>query len=595
MTLPEGFLDELKGRIGLPEVIGKTVKLARRGRQFLGLCPFHGEKTPSFHVYDDHYHCFGCGAHGSVIDFVMQAEKLSFPQAVERLAAQAGMTLPSANREEMERERRRGSLYDVLEAAAAYYQKLLRMPEGKPALDYLRLRGVGEAAIDRFRLGYAPEGRFAIKAALAREGFPESAMIEAGLLVQPEDESRGAYDRFRGRLMFPIADRRGRVVGFGGRILGAGEPKYLNSPETPLFHKGRLLYNLADGSKAARDKGIVIVVEGYMDVIGLTEAGWENVVAPLGTALTEEQLHTLWRLAPEPVLLFDPDAAGERAALRAAERALPLLKPGFGLRFATLLASAGEDPDTVSRKGYSKQLLHRTFMEAAPLSDFLVILEARQRRLEKAEHFAALEQGLRHYAERITDATARREFQRAFRALVRHIAVNRKQSLWGGRSAFTTFRAKSTNFGSQRNLQNLAERTLLAIVINHPGFFQEVEDELGSLAFTDPALDRLRQELVQVLSGGSAGDADGVAAALVARGLEEESQRLLDDPLIRAHRRIVRGAPLTDVREAWKQNADVARQLATCAHAPAQPAAPKEAGALARLVHRRGALGDGTD
>ena len=273
MNLPEGFLDELKGRIGLPEVIGKTVKLARRGRQFLGLCPFHGEKTPSFHVYDDHYHCFGCGAHGSVIDFVMQAEKVGFPEAVERLAAQAGMTLPSAGREKTERERPRGSLYDVLEAAAAYYQKLLRMPEGKPAVDYLRLRGVGEVAIQRFRLGYAPDGRFAIKAALVREGFTEETMIEAGLLVRPEDASRGTYDRFRGRLMFPIADRRGRVVGFGGRILGTGEPKYLNSPETPLFHKGRLLYNSADGSKAARDEGTVIVVEGYMDVIGLVGGG----------------------------------------------------------------------------------------------------------------------------------------------------------------------------------------------------------------------------------------------------------------------------------------------------------------------------------
>src|SRR5512144_1619041 len=192
MSLPEGFLDELKGRIGIAEVIGKSVKLARRGRQFLGLCPFHGEKTPSFHVYDDHYHCFGCGAHGSVIDFVMQAEKVAFPEAVERLAAQAGMVLPSASGEEAERERRRGSLYDVLEAAAAYYQKLLRMPEGKPALDYLRRRGVGEVAIERFRLGYAPEGRYAIKAALARQGFAEAAMIEAGLLVQSEEGQCGA-------------------------------------------------------------------------------------------------------------------------------------------------------------------------------------------------------------------------------------------------------------------------------------------------------------------------------------------------------------------------------------------------------------------
>jgi DNA primase len=568
------------------------VKLTRRGRQFLGLCPFHGEKTPSFHVYDDHYHCFGCGAHGSVIDFVMQAEKVGFTEAVERLAAQAGMVLPSASREDMERERRRGSLYDVLEAATVYYHKLLRMPEGKSALDYLRRRGVGDAAIERFRLGYAPEGRYAVKAALVREGFADEAMIEAGLLVQPKDGTGGAYDRFRERVMFPIADQRGRVVGFGGRMLGTGEPKYLNSPETPLFRKGRLLYNLADGSKAARDKGTIIVVEGYMDVIALAEAGWENVVAPLGTAITEDQLQVLWRLVPEPILLFDPDAAGERAAVRAAERALPLIKAGVALRFAFLITEPGDDPDTVARK-YRKQVIHRTLVEAVPLSELFVLMETRRRRFTAPEHWAALRQRLGEHAARISDSTARSQIQREFKDRVWQAYRRARRSEKEARGALRNSQAQNAALSPEKEPDSLAEKTLLAIVINHPDFFHEVEDELGALTFADPALDHLRQGLVQLLSGRTAADVAGILAALAARGLGEAAVSLLDDPLIRSHRRIVHGAPLAEVRETWVQNAALARQLANLADAPS----PRDrgAGALARLAHRRAALGHGTD
>ena len=595
MSLPEGFLDELKGRIGLAELIGKTVKLARRGRQFLGLCPFHGEKTPSFHVYDDHYHCFGCGAHGSVIDFVMQAERVGFPEAVERLAAQAGMLVPSPSREEAERERRRGSLHDVLEAAAVYYQKLLRMPEGKPALDYLRRRGVSGAAIERFRLGYAPEGRYAVKAALARQGFAEAAMIEAGLLVRPEDGQRGAYDRFRGRLMFPIADRRGRPVGFGGRMLGAGEPKYLNSPETPLFHKGRLLYNLADGSNAARESGTIVVVEGYMDVIGLSEAGWENVVAPLGTAITEDQLQALWRLAPEPILLFDPDAAGERAATRAAERALPLLKPGLGLRFANLATSAGEDPDAVARK-YPRQLIHRTLIEAAPLSDFLVIVEARQRRLENPEQLAGLEHKLKQYAARITDRSARYQFAQAFRERVRQAARAASRGLprSGARTSLGRSVPRHADEPPQRHPREIAERTLVAIILNHPEFFHEVEDTFGGMQFSDRQLDLLRQGIVQALSGASPSNAQRLAESLASSGAAAAVAAVLEDPLIRSHRLIAPTAPLERVRQTWAENYAAVRQSPPRGRIVPSATAQIGAGSLAyELAHRRASLGDG--
>ena len=274
MALSAQFLDEVRARVGLADVIGRRVRLVRKGREFMGLCPFHNDKTPSFTVNEQKgfYHCFGCGAHGSVFDYVMQAEGLSFRDAVERLAAEAGMQVPVASPEETAKEQRRQSLSEIVEAAAAYYAKMLCMPEGKQALAYLRNRGVDDAAIARFGLGYSPHGRYALKAAFAREGVDEELMVEAGLLIAPESGPRASYDRFRDRLMFPIADRRGRTVGFGGRVLGNGEPKYLNSPETPLFQKGRLLYGLPQARKSAQAKKTLIVVEGYMDVIALSRA-----------------------------------------------------------------------------------------------------------------------------------------------------------------------------------------------------------------------------------------------------------------------------------------------------------------------------------
>ncbi|MBK8176554.1 MAG: DNA primase [Rhodospirillales bacterium] len=609
MSLPTEFLDQLRARVGLAEVIGARVRLVRRGRQFLGLCPFHGEKTPSFHVYEDHFHCFGCGAHGSLFDFVMLSESVGFRDAVERIAALAGMTVPEASPEARERERRRGSLFDAIEAASAYFHKMLRMPEGRPAAEYLRRRAVSEAAIERFRLGFAPDGRSALKSALARDGFTDEAMIEAGLLVAPEDAGRSSYDRFRARVMFPIADSRGRVVGFGGRLLESGEPKYLNSPETPLFHKGRMLYGLAHAAPAAAAAGTIIVVEGYMDVIGLAEAGWNNVVAPLGTALTDEQLQTLWRLAPEPVLLFDADAAGERAALRAAERALPLLHPGFGLRFANLMAAPGDDPDAAARR-YPKQLLHRAIVEAAPLSEFLLMTATRQRRLNNAEDFAALEQRLNQYALEISDADARRQFQQTFRSRVRRAAFRGTGNIHAGagtamRAARRKGRGAEPPWAARASIgappavaganhadgaaARPAEWTLLAIMLNHPEFFHEVEDSFGAIAFTDFNLDQLRQAIVQALSGGETLDATRLADALAAAGQEECVADVLADPLIRTHRQIAPSAPLEQVRATWEENLAVVRNAAL------SPLSTATAGGLARLTRQRAAGSGGDD
>ena len=355
MAFSDQFLEELRARAGLADVVGRRVRLQRKGREHLGLCPFHKEKTPSFTVNEEKgfYHCFGCGAHGSVFDFVMQTEGLSFPEAVEKLAGEAGIDIPRDTPEEQERQRQRQTLYDVAEQAAVFFERQLRMPEGRRALDYLKSRGLDDATIARFRLGFAPPGRGALKGALAREGIPENLMLAAGLIIRPPGgagdtpaSAPGAtthqtYDRFRGRVMFPIADARGRVIAFGGRILGEQEartggartgtendaagrgeaptgtdikgPKYLNSPETALFKKGEVLYGLKAASGPARKAGAIVVAEGYMDVISLNRAGIENAVAPLGTALTEEQMRLLWRVGAGAgccVLRRPPSPAG---------------------------------------------------------------------------------------------------------------------------------------------------------------------------------------------------------------------------------------------------------------------------------------------
>ena len=371
MAFSAQFLDELRARVGLADVISKRVKLTRRGREHLGLCLFHKEKTPSFTVNEEKgfYHCFGCQAHGSVIDFVMETENLSFPEAVERLAAGVGMEIPCDTPEEREHHRKRQTLLGVMEMAAAHFEKTLRMPEGRAALDYLKGRGLDGTTISRFRLGLAPEGRGRLRDALAREGVTPAQMVATGLLIQPDDdngERREAYDRFRRRVIFPILDRRGRPIAFGGRILGDGKPKYLNSPETPLFRKGCVLYNLNQAAAQARKADTIVVTEGYMDVIALDRVGFTHAVAPLGTALTEDQIQLLWRVVREPVLCFDGDEAGRNAALKNAGL---FLASKAEAQVVTL--PHGEDPDTFLLKN-GAEALRGLLAEAKPLLEFLV-------------------------------------------------------------------------------------------------------------------------------------------------------------------------------------------------------------------------------
>src|ERR1700722_2004494 len=347
MALPPNFLDELRARTPIAGVIGRSVKLVRSGRETKGCCPFHGEKTPSFYVYDDHYHCFGCGKHGDAITFVMESQGASFPEAVEQLAAEAGMQVPTPSPEAAEAEQRRLDLAGVLDAAAASYQRRLFLPEGKAARDYLTNRGLSDDTIHRYGLGWSGEVRGMVAADLAREGVTAEQLVDAGLMRR-DDETGRVFDLFFNRVMFPIRDRRGRTISFGGRIMGDGQPKYVNGPETVLFSKRRTLYGLDLAREAVRGGATLVAVEGYMDVIALGQAGFDAAVAPLGTALTEEQLAELWRLSPAPVLCFDGDAAGRRAARRAAELALPMLAPDRTLTFMSLPEK--EDPDSLVRR-----------------------------------------------------------------------------------------------------------------------------------------------------------------------------------------------------------------------------------------------------
>lgn len=500
MAFSPQFLDEVRDRSGLVSVIGRRVRLQKKGREYLGLCPFHNEKTPSFTVNEDKgfYHCFGCGEHGSVFDFVMKVENLSFPEAVERLASEAGMEMPVDTPEERERAKRAATLYDVLEKACVYYEKQLRLPAGLPALSYLQNRGVVEATIKTFRLGYAPDKRNGLRGDLAQEGATEQLMIEAGLLIQPDDRSRSPYDRFRARVIFPILDQKGRVIAFGGRILEDGEPKYLNSPETPLFHKGRTLYGLSQALAPARKKQQLIVTEGYTDVISLHQAGFDTGVAPLGTALTEDQIQMLWRITREPHLCFDGDAAGQRAAARAAERALPHLKAGHSLRFAIL--PQGEDPDSLI-KAHGPTAIQDHLSGAASLSDMVWRLETSGHKLETPEERAWLESRLRERALQIQDETVQRHYLSDFKdRLWRHFRQNRSAGVKRARAQAAHQLAEKSGASTRIDRRYLGEAILILTLIAHPALFDDVGEQLGSISFSDPELDNLRQEVLKTLA-----------------------------------------------------------------------------------------------
>ena len=486
MALPAAFMDELRARTPLPAVIGRHVRLVRSGRQWKGCCPFHGEKTPSFYVYEDHFHCFGCGAHGDAIGFVMQSQRSGFMEAVEQLAAEAGLQVPKPSPEAAEAERQRRDLESVLERAEASFQRRLFLPEGQAALDYLHGRGLSDATIRGFGLGWSGEGRGSLASELAKQGIAHEEMLAAGL-IRRDDATERVAELFFNRVMFPIRDRRGRTISFGGRLLGDGQPKYVNGPETALFSKRRNLYALDMARGAARDGGTLVVVEGYMDVIALAQAGFAGAVAPLGTALTEEQMQELWRLSPAPVLCFDGDAAGARASARAAELALPLLAPDRTLKFATL--PAGQDPDSLVRHGGAAAF--RAVLDAArPLSEALYDLLRQGAAGETPEQRAAFRARLEGAAGRIPDRALAGEYRRA---LLDRFFGERRRYHTGRRMPAQPRRFRQAP-PSEDAVSKERKRILTAILLHHPALLQDVDHAFASLEL-DSSLGQVRDAL----------------------------------------------------------------------------------------------------
>ncbi|HXJ00858.1 MAG TPA: DNA primase [Micropepsaceae bacterium] len=572
MRYGEGLLEEILRRTDLVQLVGRRIKLDRKGRVFWGLCPFHKEKSPSFKVENERrtYHCFGCGAGGDAFKWLTETEGMSFPEAVQKLAGEAGIELPAWSAEDEARETRKKSLYEIIELAAQFYEdQLHRMRSGDAARAYLQSRGLESAACKRFRLGYAPDGNSALRDHLIAKGVALPDMIEAGL-VRAADENRGARDFFYDRVMFPIADIRGRIVAFGGRGLSAdAKPKYINTGETPLFSKGHLLYNFKTAREAALKGESLIVAEGYMDVIALVEAGFAGAVAPLGTALTEDQLGLLWKVSPEPILCFDGDEAGLRAAKRASLLALPHLEPGQSLRFVFL--PTGEDPDSFLRS-QGAEPMRAALAKAQGLADMLWAGETEGRELSTPERRAGLEAELERLVRTIRDPKIadyyRRDFaERVFKAFKQRQPYQGKPRSEGRRSNFRP-NFKQSNFGRppapaqdvsaavKRSLhvvnalsaaKNLNERRLLALLICSPHLIDRYSEALAWLALDDPQLDRIRRELLNLAASGKKLDKAAVENHLVRQGLGVLVERLKTHSVLQSD---LRGQADEEAREA---------------------------------------------
>lgn len=526
MAFDLGFLDELRARTPIAAVIGRRTKLSRSGRNWKACCPFHGEKTPSFYVYDDHFHCFGCGVHGDVISFVMQSEGRSFPEAVEQLANEAGLDMPRQDPRQEARAQEARSLGDVLEAVQAVYRQALYQPAGKQALAYLRRRGLSDATIERFGLGWAGEGRGALLEALRGQDITAELLLQAGLMRVDE---RGAPkgELFFSRVIFPIRDRRGRLISFGGRTLGDAQPKYVNGPETALFSKRRALYNLDQARAALRDPAQkLIVAEGYMDVIALAQAGFDAAVAPLGTAMGAEQLELLWREASHPILCLDGDAAGARAALRVAELALPLLSPERSLKFCRL--DPKDDPDSLIRRD-GPQAMRSVLDGASSLAEELFQLMLAGVQQDVPEQRAAFKKRLEAAAALIADRDLASEYRRAL--MDRFFASSRR----GGKGAAGKPRREKTPIrvaiGETGALERL--RLLTALVLRYPTLLPEIEDHYGRLDLPAP-LDDVRDAVLDWFADLPSADAltgEACLMALDAEGLGDEARTLLGSSL----------------------------------------------------------------
>ncbi|MEE9313163.1 MAG: DNA primase [Rhizobiaceae bacterium] len=582
MRFTPSFLEEIRDRIPIADIVGRRVTFDRKKSNqskgdFWGCCPFHGEKTPSFHCENQkgRYHCFGCGVSGDHFRFLTELDGLSFPEAVERLADEAGVAMPAVDPQAMEREKKKASLYDVMDLAVQFFREQLQTAAGAKARAYLRDRRLTPAIQDEFLLGYAPSSRSALKEYLGAKGI-EKDKIEACGLVVFGPEISVSYDRFRDRIMFPILDAKSRPIAFGGRALSADVPaKYLNSPETALFSKSNILYNYAKARKAVSRDGSLIVCEGYMDVIAVSAAGFNNAVAPLGTALTENQVELAWRVGGEPTLCFDGDGAGLRAAFRSVDTALAGLKPGRSLRFALL--PEGEDPDDlIGRAG--AEAFQQVLESARPLSDMLWNRETEGRIFDTPEKRAELERSLFAVVSQIGDESVKRHYQQDLRdRLASFFGTEQKKSGYkkGGYENKNGM-GPSRGAGGQRRLAlseslmnssmikaglgaaPLREVALVMTIINHPVIGLRHFDEFAALEITHGGLQKLHLALLNIFAeAGQTGEQPSLES--VRRGITEqglEGEMGMFETQIRHNRiwQVLAEAAFEDAEDGWQQS-----------------------------------------
>ncbi len=542
------FCDELRAKISIADVVGAKVKLTRKGREYTGLCPFHNEKTPSFTVNEakGFYHCFGCGAHGDIIKFEMEANGLSFMDALEKLAHKVGMEVPRISHESHEQIEKRNSAYDIMEMAAKFFEKQLKLVGGQRAREYLAGRGFGDDIITKFRLGYAPNNN-GLKAQLASKGVSEQEMAELGLIAIPEDKNRRSHDFFRDRVMIPIMDKRGKVIAFGGRIMGDGQPKYLNSPETPVFNKRRVLYNLNNARDAAFEEKRLIICEGYMDVIGMDNYGIHYAVAPLGTALTEEQIQEAWRVVNEPTCCFDGDNAGRRAAIRSVDRALPILKAGNSLKYVFL--SGAKDPDEYL-KAFGREAFLKVIDETVPLRDLLWRKNVDGMLTSTPEQKALIEKNIKVEVAKITDETVRtyyiQDMQNRIYNEIGRGSWRRKndEQIQQGRQyssrkePFSPKKAPVTTIVTTKemkvNLDDLKAQYVISALYCYPQLLDEYEEKLYNFEIKNPKLREILDAMFEIVRDSEeAIDTAQLESGLQQRNLLQPAQELLEFKMLK--------------------------------------------------------------
>ncbi len=523
------FLDELRSKISIVDIVSQKVKLTRKGREYLGLCPFHNEKTPSFTVNEakGFYHCFGCGAHGDIIKFEMEANNLPFMDTLEKLSHKAGISMPKFSKDSGAEQEKKKSLYEIMELAAAFYEKNLYLPVGAKGLEYFYNRGLDDELIKKFRLGFAPNNN-GLKAYLNSKGVSEHDMSELGLIATPETQGHISHDFFRDRIMIPIRNKKGQVIAFGGRIMGDGQPKYLNSPETPVFNKRKMLYNI----NFARDEGYksrnFIICEGYMDVIALDKFGFPYSAAPMGTALTEDQIYEAWKIVPEPILCFDGDNAGQKAALRSVERALPILKAGYSLKFMFLPDKM--DPDEFLKAKGKDEFLN-LMQQTTPLMQLLWDKNTKDKPSATPEQKALIEKTIMDEISKITDEKVKNYYVQEMKKRIYETYGAGTLKTYTSKNKFS-YKKKTSQI--KPPLTDIDIRFILAGMVLYPELIGDFEEKLLMFNISTFSLFNMLQKIIDIFHENSDISSDELINILKTSDYEKDVSSLWEIGMLKS-------------------------------------------------------------